>query len=189
MASSRRGAVPVVLLLRGVNVGGRAALPMAGLRALLGELGHEEARTHLQSGNAVIVASPSQARRLGPALEEAIAERFGVATRVMLRTRDEMRAVVDANPFAGAAASDPKSVHAVFLERRPARAAVGRIDPDRSPGDAVEVVGAEAYVHYPGGSGRSKLTAAYLERVLGVAATGRNWRTVTALLALAEDAV
>jgi uncharacterized protein (DUF1697 family) len=37
---------------------------------------------------------------------------------------------------------------------------------------------------FPNGYGRSKLNNALLERRLGVAATTRNWRTVTALAEL-----
>ena len=40
------------------------------------------------------------------------------------------------------------------------------------------VRGTTAYIAYPDGIGRSKLTAARIENALGTAATGRNWRTV-----------
>jgi len=46
-------------------------------------------------------------------------------------------------------------------------------------------VGQEVYLHCPNGYGRSKLTNAYFEKQLGVAATTRNWKTVTKLAVLA----
>jgi uncharacterized protein (DUF1697 family) len=41
------------------------------------------------------------------------------------------------------------------------------------------------YLHLPGGYGQSRLNNAFLERGLGVRATLRNWRTVTAVAELA----
>ena len=54
--------------------------------------------------------------------------------------------------------------------------------------DEVRVVGREVYLHCPNGYGRSKLSNAYFEKELGVAATTRNWRTVTKLAELADAA-
>lgn len=180
-----RGPRPVVLLLRGVNVGGHGRLPMSGLRETLGALGLPDARTHLQSGNAVVSATPAQAGALAARLEGAISERFGVATTVIVRDGAALAEVVAANPFPAEAAADPASVHVAFLAGAPAADDVARLDPERSPGDRFAVHGTEVYLHYPSGSGRSKLTAAYLEQMLGVAATARNWRTVSALLEMA----
>ena len=53
--------------------------------------------------------------------------------------------------------------------------------------DELSIVGREVYLHCPHGYGRSKLNNAYLERRLGVAATTRNWNTVTTLCDLASD--
>jgi uncharacterized protein (DUF1697 family) len=46
------------------------------------------------------------------------------------------------------------------------------------------VRGTDVFVHYPNGQGRSKVTNAVLERLLGTPATARNWNTVGKLLAL-----
>ena len=50
--------------------------------------------------------------------------------------------------------------------------------------DEFRLVGREIYLHFPGGYGRSKLSNAYFEKQLGVVATTRNWKTVTALAEL-----
>ena len=169
--------------LRGVNVGGRNALPTAELKALLGSLGHEGVVTHLQSGNAVFRARGG-APEVAAALEARIAERLGLAVRVLLRTPAELAAVAAANPFLG---REPvlARLHVVLLDRAPTRAEVARLDPERSPGDAFSVAGREIYVHYPHGAGRSKLTLDYFERRLGVVGTARNWNTLLKLTALA----
>jgi uncharacterized protein (DUF1697 family) len=77
-------------------------------------------------------------------------------------------------------------VHAVFLESEAPPDRVAALDPDRSPPDEFEVSGREIFVHYPGGSGRSKLDLAYFEKQLGVAGTARNWNTVTRLLSMLD---
>jgi uncharacterized protein (DUF1697 family) len=169
----------LVALLRGINVGGRNSVPMAGLRSVLEELGLEEVTTYIQSGN-VLFRSQAPVKSLPAQIEDAIADAFGVRPAVLLRTPAELEAVVDANPF-----PDTSKLHVVFLERKPGAKHAARLDPDRSPGDAFELVGRELYLHLGNGAGRTKLTGDYLERTLGVRGTQRNWNTVMKLLALA----
>ncbi len=174
-----------VALLRGINVGGRNRIPMAGLKSALSSLGLEEVVTFIQSGN-VIFGSPSgDEEELVLALEQRIAEVFGIDIAVLLRTRSELAAIASANPFPVDVAEPPR-VHVAFLDRVPEREAVARLEPHRSPPDEFSLRGREIYLHYPNGSGRSKLTIDYFERRLGTRATMRNWNTVTTLLALAE---
>jgi uncharacterized protein (DUF1697 family) len=169
-------------LLRGVNVGGKNALPMAELRALLESLGHEGVVTHLQSGNAIFRATGSAAE-VGHALEERLGERLGLAVRVLVRTPTELDAVAAANPFVEPVLA---RLHVVFLDRAPTPAEVAHLDPERSPGDAYSVAGREIYVHYRHGAGRTKLTLDYFERRLGVIGTARNWNTLLKLTALMQ---
>jgi uncharacterized protein (DUF1697 family) len=178
------GAKPAVALLRGVNVGG-VKVPMGDLRAMLQEAGVDGARTFLQSGNVIVTPPPGGTRKLGKMIEEAIEDGFGLDIRVIVRTKAELAKVVAANPFVGDG-FNPTMVHAVFMESRPSSDGVARLDPDRSPPDQFEVSGREIFVHYPGGSGRSRLDLAYFEKQLGVAGTARNWNTVTRLLSMLD---
>jgi uncharacterized protein (DUF1697 family) len=174
----------VIALLRGVNVGGRVRVPMAELRDVAAGLGLADVRTYVQSGNLVFRSPTGDASGLTAALEARIAERFGHPVRVIARTVGEFAEAVAANPFRDEAVDGTK-VHVVFLESAPPADVVARLDPGRSPLDTFVVLGRELYVHYPDGAGRSKLTLDYVERVLEVAATARNWNTVTKLLAMA----
>jgi uncharacterized protein (DUF1697 family) len=70
----------------------------------------------------------------------------------------------------------------MFLERAPAAAAVKAIDPALFRPDEFVVKGKEIYLHLPNGMGRTKINNTFFERRLGLAGTGRNWKTVTALL-------
>lgn len=170
-----------VALLRAVNLGARNKVPMAALRELLESEGCEGVRTYIASGNAVF-ASASGRAQLARRLERAIADAFAVETPVLLRTPQELAAVVERHPF-----DDASHTHVAFLAKTPAAArvrALGALDlaPDR-----VEVRGLEAYWHAPEGVGGSRLSGARIERELGVAATVRNWRTVTRLAELAAE--
>jgi uncharacterized protein (DUF1697 family) len=172
-------------LVRGINVGGRNTVPMAELRSALAGIGLEDVATYIQSGNVVIRHAPGEAAGLASAMERCIEEGFGVSARVVVRTRDELAEVAGRNPFLERGA-DPAQLHVVFLDREPEPGAVAELDPVRSPPDEFEVHGREIYLRLPNGMGRTKLSGDYFERRLGVAATARNWKTVLALVELAD---
>jgi uncharacterized protein (DUF1697 family) len=173
-----------VALLRGINVGGKAIVPMAELRSLLSSLGHADVVTYIQSGNAVF-GSRRTADEVAAELEERIEQVFGVRTPVLLRTPPELAGVVARNPFLEPGA-DLSKLHVVFLESAPEPAAVAGLEPDRSPPDELAVLGREVYLRLPSGAGRTKLTLDWLERRLGTRGTARNWRTVTKLVEIAR---
>ena len=173
-----------VALLRAVNLGGRNAVPMAGLRSLLSSLGHADVATYIQSGNAVFAsARPSSA--VAAELEERIELAFGARVDVLLRTPAELAGVVAQNPFLPEE-TDASRLYVVFLASGPPQAAVASLDPDRSPPDELAVRGRHVYLRLPNGAGRTKLTLDYVERRLGTRGTARNWRTVMKLLELAD---
>jgi uncharacterized protein (DUF1697 family) len=171
-------------LLRGINVGGRARLPMPELKALLAGLGHEEVVTYIQSGNAVFRSANGDRDAIAAAIESRIVEAFGLEVAVLLRTPPELEAIVTANPFLGRE-TDLSRLHVVFLRAEPGPDAAARLDPARSPGDELHLAGRELYLHLPNGSGRTKLTLDYFERMLGIEGTARNWNTLLRLRALA----
>jgi uncharacterized protein (DUF1697 family) len=173
-----------VALVRGINVGGRNTVPMAGLRSALSGIGLEDVTTYIQSGNVVFRAPGANAPSLAGAIERSIDETFGVPARVVLRTREELAAVANTNPFLERGA-DPAQLHVVFLDRKPEPSAVAELDPGRSPPDEFALRGREIYLRLPSGMGRTKLSGDYFERRLGVAATARNWKTVLKLVELA----
>jgi len=167
-------------LLRGINVGGNKRIAMADLRSLVEGLGHESVRTHLQSGNVVFESAKRSDATLAAGIEKAIAAELGMDVSVMVRRSDELAAVVAAAPYGGRT-SDHKRVHVAFLSAKPAAAAVKGFGIEEFAPDEMSVIGREVHLLYPDGYARTKLTNAVLEKRLGVRATTRNWRTVTAL--------
>jgi uncharacterized protein (DUF1697 family) len=168
-----------IALLRGVNVGGNKRVEMARLRTLLKELGYYDVRTYVNSGNAVFTGP----RRSEQHLEAAIAKAFGFEVPVVLRTRDELADVVQANPLAKIA-TDPAKHLVIFC----AAEASTELDPAEFAPETFHVRGREVYLWAPGGIGTSPLAKVLATKSLGDKSTARNWRTVEKLLALADDA-
>ena len=172
-----------IALLRGINVGGSKKVAMATLRELFAELGFTDVKTYVNSGNVVFSGREATAREI----EEAIAATFGFDVAVVLRTRDELAAVVAANPL-GDRATNPSRYLVLF-------SGGGPIDVARADGvvpgegESYEIVGREAYLWLPDGVHASPLAKGLTEKRLGVAPlTARNWRTVEKLLALCDQA-
>lgn len=174
-------------LLRGINVGRNKRIGMPDLRALVEGLGHESVRTHLQSGNVVFESPKRSDTSLAAGIEKAIAAELGMDVSVMVRRSDQLAAVIDAAPYGGRT-SDHKRLHVAFLSEKPRAAAVNGFGIEEFAPDEMTVIGREVYLLYPDGYARTKLTNAVLEKKLGVRATSRNWRTVTALAGLTSTA-
>ena len=175
-----------VALLRAVNLGGANKVPMAELRARLGNAGYANVRTYIASGN-ILLDGPGSASALSAELERLIADAFGVTTKVVLRRPEALAATVAAHPFG----SDTSETHVAFLAARPTRPAVDRLRlaEAAAPRDDLAVfAGAELYLRLPRGVHGSRLSSARIEKLLDVPATLRNWRTVVALADLAAEA-
>ncbi len=173
-----------VALLRGVNVGGHRKLPMATLRAVASGCGFRDVATYIQSGNVVFTASLSAAK-VASRLHGAIFAETDIDTQVVVRTAANLAAVVAQNPFL-ARGADEKLLHVTFLYAD-AMPTVDAVDPSVYAPDALELVGAHAYLHTPNGMGRSKLANDAMLRKLGLTGTTRNWRTCTTLAEMAAS--
>ena len=172
-------------MLRGVNVGGHGKIKMDALRALCKELQLEDAQTYVQSGNVVFRAKESNESKLGTKIQHAIEHEFGFAPAVILRTTQEMRAVIKANPFAKRKDIEPGKLLVDFLREPPSGELEARIAALKPSPEELHLVGRELYIYFPNGQGQSKFVP-MLDRVLRDSVTGRNWNSVTKLLEMAE---
>jgi uncharacterized protein (DUF1697 family) len=167
-----------IALLRAVNVGGRNKVAMAELRRVFEDAGCGSVRTYIQSGNVVFEHDGPDAATL----EAAVADAFGVQSAIVLRTARQLRRLVGAHPFG----ADTSNSVVAFLGKKPGRARLRALAELDIGADRFEVVGPDVVVHYPNGYAGARLTAAVLEKQLGVPATARNWRTVSRLVDLAD---
>jgi uncharacterized protein (DUF1697 family) len=166
-------------MLRGVNVGGNT-LKMDWLRAACEEIGLRDVRTYVQSGNIVFTS------RLGaPKLAEAIKTTVDAHTRlpvtVVIRSAADIARIVAGNPFLKQNGVDVAKLHVTFLDKTPVKPALDRLDALAGSRDQYELAGREIYLHCPLNYGETKLSNTAIEKVLGVGATTRNWKTVTTL--------
>lgn len=125
-------------------------------------------------------------RGLEEALERVLAERLDLRTDVMVRAAADWAAIVAANPFPGQAARDPGRLVVMALKEAPDSAALEELVGSIVGPERVHASGAQLYVTYPDGIGRSKLTGAAIEARLGIRGTARNWNTVLKLAELAK---
>lgn len=176
-----------VALLRAVNLAGRNKVAMADLRTLATGLGFEDVRTLLASGNLLFRSGGRASSELEALLQDAAREELGVDTEFFVRTADEWSAAVARNPFPDEARSDPGRLLLMALKDAPGPAAVDALQESIEGRELVRAAGRQAYVFYPDGIGRSRLTTAVIEKGLGTRATGRNWNTVLKLAALTES--
>jgi uncharacterized protein (DUF1697 family) len=173
-----------IALLRGINLGPRNKIAMADLRELLDGLGHREVRTHILSGNAIFSSSRRSVARLEADLSHAIRKRFGFDIAVLVRTSDELAAVVDGNPFP-AAKRNPSQCFAIFLSENPPTAKLDALDPTSYAPDEIRLGDRVIYAWLPNGVQGSKVLAVLNDKRLGVTTTNRNWNTTTKLLEMA----
>jgi uncharacterized protein (DUF1697 family) len=170
-----------IILFRGV--GGATQLPTGPLREALTEAGFENARTYINSGNALVTSDRPRGQVAGQ-IARIVKERFGFDKKLMLATAAEWARLVKQNPYREAA-REPRSLHAFLLEKAPARHAAEALAARAAAHERVTILGKVLYFHAPEGFGTSKLPPV-IDKTLGVASTARNWNTVLKLLELAK---
>ncbi|WP_117190571.1 DUF1697 domain-containing protein [Rhizobium terrae] len=163
-----------IALLRAVNVAG-TALPMSELKSICERLGFADVKTYIQSGN-VLFRSDGEEQAIAERIDEALARKFGSKPGVMVRRTQELEEIAARVPFPDA---KPNFLLVHFLpDEAPAEALDGMVAPD---GEEAVVAGREIYVHYPIGSGKSKLKLPALKP-----GTSRNLNTVRKLAEMAR---
>jgi len=171
-----------LVLLRGINVGGKNKVPMAPLRALLEELGYSNVTTYIASGN-VILSSDEAAAEVKRRIEAALPKAFRLDSElvaVLVLSRSQMRAVIDERPEGFGDRPETYHSDAIFMLGVDAATAMTVFDPrpgvDRVwPGNGViysERLSAER-------------TKSRLGKIAGTplykSMTIRNWATTLAL--------
>lgn len=174
-----------VALLRGINVGRNKRISMQDLRTLVESLGHQEVRTHLNSGNVVFTAAERSHEELARKIEASILSTLGMDVPVIVRTGEELGTIVDNNPFPEHA-DDHKTLHVTFLSTTPDARLVDALADVEKGDDDYRVVGTDVYLYYPNKLTGAVFMPAGLDKALKVTTTSRNWRTVTTLSTMAN---
>jgi len=167
-----------VVLLRGVMPTGKNKVSMAPLRAALSNAGLGNVRTYIQSGN-VIATSALDRFGVEKLVRNVIRTELGAELAVIARTASEFQDILSRNPFAGA---DTARLYFSLLCSPPAaNRAAAFTATDWSP-DEVRIVGDVVYTLYATRHSDSRFSNNYFERKLDVAATTRNFNTMSKLV-------
>jgi uncharacterized protein (DUF1697 family) len=159
---------------------------MTDLRNLLAQLGFDDVKSLLQSGNVVFGSRARTGAELERFLEAEALKRFAIEIDFFVRAPEEWKSIIRQNPFRKEAELDPARLVVMLLKSPPQAADVAALQAEISGPEIVQAKGRQLYAFYPNGQGRSRLTNAMIERKLG-RCTGRNWNTVLKLALLAKS--
>lgn len=180
----RMGSTRYVALVRGINVGGRNAVAMADLRAVLSS-SLDAVETYIQSGN-VLFDTEAPRATLEPLLEATIEEAFGIPTIVVVRSHRQLRAVVTNAPAGFGTAPDTYHSDVVFLKAPLTAAQAMRVVVQREGVD--QAWPGTGVVYFARLSARR--TQSRMNRIMGTPEyrrmTIRSWSTTTRLLELLD---
>jgi uncharacterized protein (DUF1697 family) len=171
-----------IALLRGINVGKNKRVAMADLRAVIESLGYSEARTLLNSGNALFASGRAMKKNAAEELRAALEKKTGVSSKFTLRSADELREVVEANPLLDIA-KDHTRLFAAFVTDPADLSKIKTLLKQQWKPEVIAVGPGVVYVWCPNGLLDSKAFVA-VSKALGDGHTVRNWATVMKLAAM-----
>lgn len=179
-----------IALLRGINVGGHNKIKMADLRVALTESGLNRVQTYIQSGN-ILFESDEDAGALAERIEQVIRETFGLSIKTIIRTREEMNKIASNCPFTDEqiaraekdAVGEVLYVSMLLEEPQPER--VDKLKEYKTKDESFHLSGNNLYMLFHPTIRDSKL--AVQADKLGVPATVRNWKTISKLVAMANE--
>jgi uncharacterized protein (DUF1697 family) len=174
-----------VAMLRGVNVGGNS-LKMDWLRQACADIGLQNVRSYVQSGNLVFSSRLAPAK-LAETLKATIDAQTRLPVSVVVRSASEMAKIVAGNPFVKQNGIDPAKLHVTFLAKAPSKPPLVKLDALAGARDQYRLAKQEVYLHCPVSYGQTKLSNTAIEKALAVGATTRNWNSVTTLAAMAKE--
>lgn len=176
-----------IAILRGINVGGKRKILMAGLKSLFEGLGFKEVLTYIQSGNVIFRnENETSSDETADLIEKSIKSAFGFDVPVIVRSSGELCTLLKTNPFYKDSTTDISKLHLTFLSSIPAKESLEKIRTiDFSP-DKFIVAEKDIFIYCEGKYHQSKLTNNFFESKLKTAATTRNFKTVEKLCTLSR---
>jgi uncharacterized protein (DUF1697 family) len=174
-----------IALVHGINVGKAKRVAMTDLRAACEELGYENVRTLLNSGNVVFRGSASAGHKIAARIEQAMDTRLGVTARVTVLTAAELTEMVAANPLLPIAHDASRLLVAIINDPADQSKIEPLLKQDWTP-DSLGAHGRAAFLWCASGILESPLAQAF-GRAFGKTATTRNWATVLKLHAMVND--
>lgn len=170
-----------IALLRGINVGGQKKIKMADLKVMFESMGFKDVKTYIQSGNVIFNYDSSDTIILANRVEEKISETFGFSAKTIIRTAEELRSIIDNNPFIKEPDIELDKLHVTLMIDVPAPNIISSLNIKKEENERYLIISKEIYLYCPNGYGNTKLNNSIFEKKLNIAATTRNWKTITKL--------
>lgn len=164
-----------------MNVGGNR-LKMTDLRDALEREDLEDVETVVASGNVLFSFDERPSDGLSEMLAFIVKDRFGFETFAAVRSRDEVRAAIEDNPFHGD--GEDKLVHTLLLdgEADPAQFNVLMAAYEGRGPERIALGGRCLYIDYVESVGNSRLTGPFIQRKLDRRGTARNMASLKRIL-------
>jgi len=168
-------------LLRGINVSGHNMMKMEALKTMLENIGFQNVRTYLQSGN-VFVDSEEEASKVGFMIKQEIFKVFGHEVPVIVIGKKDLESCFANNPFLKEKDIDTKKLYVAFVSTALKKESINDLKISQFKPDEASIDENRIFIKYAVGAGKTRLEGKYIEKKLNVIATMRNWNTVTNLL-------
>jgi len=170
--------VRYVVLLRGINVGGKNKIKMIELKNMFESISFKNVKTYIQSGNVIFDYDFIDYIKLANQIEKKISENFGFSVKAVVRREDEFRKIVNNNPFLNEPGIEIDKLHVVLMENIPDPELVLLLDVKKEENERFVIISKEIYLYCPNGYGKTRLNNSMFEKKLKISATTRNWKTI-----------
>ena len=176
-----------IAILRGINVSAKNMVKMPALVKAFESIGFKNVKSYVQSGNVVFQSEPVGPENLQRLIAEQIEKDLGLSVPLLVLEENYLKQVSENNPFIKRQDIDLTKLHVTFLAQEPDPEKVSKMDSDKYVPDEFIIDKKVIYLNCPDGYGKTKLHNNFFESKLKVGATTRNWKTVNALVELAND--
>jgi len=177
-----------IALLRGINVSGHNKIKMTDLKQLFLNLGFQNIKTYIQSGNVLFHSDEKDISYLEKNIKSAIKKNFDYDIKVLVITKKIIQSAFTSNPFLKNKTPDITKLCVTFLSENPTADGLLQLEEVASKGeDEFKLKDNFLYLHCPTSFAKTKLTNNLIERKLKVNATSRNWKTITKLFELSQE--
>ena len=162
-----------VALLRGINLGKLNKVDMKSLKELFIELGYQDVRTYIQTGNVLFSNKEYDVQ----ALEEELLKKYGFEIPVVIRTKEELQQITVHPLF------EKEQTYVMLLKEEINEEQQALLDKLVEEEFAI-IANKNIVIHYQKNYHQTKFTNNYFEKKLGMQSTARNTNTVRKLISM-----
>ncbi len=176
-----------ISFLRGINVSGSKLIKMELLKQLYSKMDFNNIQTYVQSGNVVFTTNEMDQAQLSKTISDSIFSKTGFYVEVFVLSIDQLKEIINQNPFANTSSKEIISCYFTLLAAIPKPELIEKLKTYETTDEELDVKTKIVYLNLHKGYGKSKLNNNFIESKLKVSATTRNLKTMLALAEMAEE--